>query len=1035
MDAISSTGRSANSDLDKLKASETEETESSVKRIASDDQLSSGSPYLSSETTEDRLKSQSSPLSQITAMPTTAERLAGGPVDYDQGYVSLATVSNLALPEVGRQQASGAVSDAAQSVVSTAENLVHETMEAVEAFADPAEKIAQLNSDGDQVVMTALAQVEGQVVAGLKLRYGYDIKIEQLGDSQTQGVVDDANVQYQVSFNKRLLAGVGVELPAPIAEAKGELRGFTGDTVMMTFDTRTDAASAVRILQKAALTETASDAISAVNPMHGIPGSSVNSSLANPLRAGDATTSSILENSSVAPSTDELAFLNEHITGYSTTLGAEARAKFGVEAPALLGYELRLDAADTITRTVVLPQDGEPGRISYTISGAFDASSKEILDLGPKVFDAFKLTYGAENVVHHGELRSDISFHWDIPASEWPQADHVDSSSLPEASLFTTGNAAPSRIELTLTLEHQAQSLLDPSRTDLIKHTMTSTLDNPLGVTSETLSHLLAGDLDNALSTLAADSRVERSSVRIDRTGVRQEHGIEFEAVDVVEGKVKLIFEAGVDDTSPLDGAIVADEQEQPEAVQEMNNQLVVLPRNGLSLRIAPGVESERIGVFYHGTFVQPTGSEQLDAQGNRWLQVSGPDVHDQQQLGWVQADHVEPHPEGAMDAIGRMNPDLEADGYQVVVVMDGDNLWDLAGSHGVDFQDMVALNRGHLIEPDLIFAGDTVYIPDTAGEAPVITPEDETSISQESAIVADSTDVLSDVPEIPLTAVSGESIVEDAAVISQNESEERSGAVSNEIDNASDPAYSSSQPESVPEPVVAVRDEVTQPADTSGWGDLDNILQNYQVVDDPGGMIENYTPDVVPGPLEAIGVGVWNRLTGDDVSLTLDRAITAKEANLLDGLDVGGLMDLNDATQFARETARDRVGTGLEDGHGDAYRHALWNAVMTRELGEDFTRAFTNAHEGVPGNPADKEAMDLYNNEVGRNIAMQHPDANDQELAELVMDALNDGRLIVIDGNGGLAWSDQVAWGQTGYADDLPAQGVIDPAGEADSH
>ena len=107
----------------------------------------------------------------------------------------------------------------------------------------------------------------------------------------------------------------------------------------------------------------------------------------------------------------------------------------------------------------------------------------------------------------------------------------------------------------------------------------------------------------------------------------------------------------------------------------------------------------------------------------------------------------------------------------------------------------------------------------------------------------------------------------------------------------------------------------------------------------------------------------------------------------------------------------------------------------MTRELGEEFAQAFTSAHEGVPGNPADKEAMDLYNNEVGRNIAVRHPDANNEQLAVLVMEALNDGRLIVIDGNGRLAWSDQVAWGLTGYADDAPAQGVIDPVGEVNSH
>ena len=38
-----------------------------------------------------------------------------------------------------------------------------------------------------------------------------------------------------------------------------------------------------------------------------------------------------------------------------------------------------------------------------------------------------------------------------------------------------------------------------------------------------------------------------------------------------------------------------------------------------------------------------------------------------------------------------------------------------------------------------------------------------------------------------------------------------------------------------------------------------------------------------------------------------------------------------------------------------------------------------------LPGNSADREAMDLYNNEVGRQIALAHPDASRQELADLV--------------------------------------------------
>ena len=114
----------------------------------------------------------------------------------------------------------------------------------------------------------------------------------------------------------------------------------------------------------------------------------------------------------------------------------------------------------------------------------------------------------------------------------------------------------------------------------------------------------------------------------------------------------------------------------------------------------------------------------------------------------------------------------------------------------------------------------------------------------------------------------------------------------------------------------------------------------------------------------------------------------------------------------------------GGEDGHNDAFRHALWNARMTASFGEDFAASFATAHEGFPGNPADREAMDLYNNELGRRIAVDNPGASDAELSSLVADAVNSGEAVVINDRNELVYSDQVAVGNTGTADDPPAAG-----------
>ena len=81
-------------------------------------------------------------------------------------------------------------------------------------------------------------------------------------------------------------------------------------------------------------------------------------------------------------------------------------------------------------------------------------------------------------------------------------------------------------------------------------------------------------------------------------------------------------------------------------------------------------------------------------------------------------------------------------------------------------------------------------------------------------------------------------------------------------------------------------------------------------------------------------------------------------------------------------------------------------------------------AHERLPGNPAQREAMDLYNNNIGRQIAAAHPGASQEELARYVREAVDQGKVVVIDKNGQLAWSNGVPVGQTGQVKDGPLPG-----------
>jgi hypothetical protein len=211
---------------------------------------------------------------------------------------------------------------------------------------------------------------------------------------------------------------------------------------------------------------------------------------------------------------------------------------------------------------------------------------------------------------------------------------------------------------------------------------------------------------------------------------------------------------------------------------------------------------------------------------------------------------------------------------------------------------------------------------------------------------------------------------------------------------------------------------------------DLKQIQRDYQVVDE---QMVDYKPKLTP----------WVDA----------RRITATEKKMLDKLQFWkgllGLQTFKDIADKALKVSSERYPAPKllpshvplaranewrgQDGHRDAFRHCYWNALLTKEFGANWTQQFTTAHEGVPGNPADREAMDLYNNEVGRKIALANPKASEEALATLVEQALNAGKLVVIAKEGGLQWSDRVALWNHGLSNEVPGTGGMQtPNGEA---
>ena len=93
---------------------------------------------------------------------------------------------------------------------------------------------------------------------------------------------------------------------------------------------------------------------------------------------------------------------------------------------------------------------------------------------------------------------------------------------------------------------------------------------------------------------------------------------------------------------------------------------------------------------------------------------------------------------------------------------------------------------------------------------------------------------------------------------------------------------------------------------------------------------------------------------------------------------------------EYGRENDRD--GTQV-----NAYRHAMWNAIMTDRIGAKKAKEFADAHEEFPGNPVEHMEMDLHNNELGRRIAIEYAGQGYDMFSQKIQEAIKNGEAKVI--------------------------------------
>ncbi|WP_124247487.1 hypothetical protein [Gordonia sp. X0973] len=180
---------------------------------------------------------------------------------------------------------------------------------------------------------------------------------------------------------------------------------------------------------------------------------------------------------------------------------------------------------------------------------------------------------------------------------------------------------------------------------------------------------------------------------------------------------------------------------------------------------------------------------------------------------------------------------------------------------------------------------------------------------------------------------------------------------------------------------------------------DLAEIMRKYQTKASKKSYL--FPPPWLRTALKAIGMDKTpEMLTEEEIAIILslnhgDPAAFA--ASVYDFYKIKERAENEAWAQFPHDVDPHNRKNLVDSGYSDAFRHTYWNALMTRRFGADFAKAYGTAHEGLGGNAPAREAMDLYNNEVGRKIAMENPNASPEELATKVRASISNGDNIVV--------------------------------------
>lgn len=129
-----------------------------------------------------------------------------------------------------------------------------------------------------------------------------------------------------------------------------------------------------------------------------------------------------------------------------------------------------------------------------------------------------------------------------------------------------------------------------------------------------------------------------------------------------------------------------------------------------------------------------------------------------------------------------------------------------------------------------------------------------------------------------------------------------------------------------------------------------------------------------IVGKIEETNTPITRAATSYDYSRFLpvsEGQLNSKEKQVFNQNPSAGLIVLAQA-DYANKSEKQVFGSNSWATNGDAYRHALWNAMGAKGVGDSYMAAFATAHEtgsaGYNPNSIDTQ-MDLKNNAKGREL------------------------------------------------------------------